>query len=148
MLLLLIINIFMRFKLHMHSVMETDRTCIFFLQKNYALTIVQVNLEEFVTHPVDIAIVKMTLVVLAVPSRFPQMQSVNQILIAQKIKFVILKAKTLKAHTNPLKQSAKIHVTIVITVVMVRNVKLRTERQYAHALAPYGSGLKIRIHMW
>ena len=30
MLLLLIINIFMRFKLHMHSVMETDRTCIFF----------------------------------------------------------------------------------------------------------------------
>ena len=126
----------------MHSVMETDRTCIFFLQKNYALTIVRVNLEEFVTHPVDIAIAKMTLLVLAVPSRFPQMPNVNQILIVQKTNIVILKAQP-----NPLTQSAKIHVNIhgQTSVVMVRNVKLRTERRYAHAVVR--NGLEIRIHM-
>ena len=118
-------------------------TTFLILQKNYVLTIVRVNLEDFVTQPVDIAIAKIDLLVLAVPSRFPQMPNVNQILIVQKMNFVIL-----NGGINPLQRSVEIRVTchIVNFVVMVRNVKLRTERQYAHAMVR--NGLEIRIHTW
>ena len=127
-----------------YSFSHGNQPYIFFiLQKNYVLTIVRVNHEEFVTHPVDIAIAKMTLLVLAVPSRFPQMPNVNQILIVQKMNFVIL-----HGGVNPLQQTVEIRVTchIVTFVVMVRNVKLRTERRYAHAMVR--NGLEIRIHTW
>ena len=57
----------------------------FILQKNYVLTIVPVNLKEPVTQPVENVIAKTTLSVQTVPSQYPQMQSANQILIAQRI---------------------------------------------------------------
>ena len=112
----------------------------FILQKNYVLTIVRVNLKELVTQPMEIAIATTTLLGLAVPSRLPQTPNVNLILIVQKINFVVLMA------VFPLQQSAKIHVQIVMFVVMVRNAKLRTERQYAHVMVQ--NGLEIRIHTW
>ena len=62
----------------------------FILQKNYVLTIVQVNLEEPVTQLVENVIAKTTFMALTVPSQYPQMLSVNQILIAQRINIVIL----------------------------------------------------------
>ena len=62
----------------------------FILQKNYVLTIVPVNLKEPVTQPVENVIALTTLSVQTVPSKYPQMQSANQILIAQRINIVIL----------------------------------------------------------
>ena len=73
--------------------METNHILYFFiLQKNYVLTIVGVTLKEPVTQLVENVIAKKTFMALIVPSKYPQMQSVNQILIAQRINIVTMVA--------------------------------------------------------